>query len=145
MGYNDLFSKVEEALKVVVDAAGLDSGVTVNTGLDDDNIQAPYVLCGAVGSSGEVVTDTATHEIQAQVIVASSADDGDTPLATHRAFVQTVFDAILDSDIAATLTAAVSDFTVLDVWESSRDSDQVERDIRNILNLTLIAAPSDIT
>lgn len=140
--YNDLFSKLEAAMKSVVDALGLD-GVTVNTGMDDDELTVPYVVCNADSAGEEVVKDTGLMEVSARVIVASEADAHD--MTTHRSRVATVFDAFMDDAIAATLSSAVADFHCMDINIAGMDSDAEGRKHRNILMIDAVCCGSDLT
>lgn len=142
MAYNDVLSKAEEAMKSVVDGLGL-TGVTVNTGMDDTTLEAPYVVCSASGAEEEVVRHTGILRVNCSIRVCSLADAED--LATHRTRVATVFDALRYSDVADTLSAAASDFHVFESSESGRESVTEDRKIMDILNLDLVCCGSSIS
>lgn len=141
MAYNDITCKVEAALKSVVDSVGL-SGVTVNTGVEEEALALPYVICAADGAQEEIL-GTGIFRCTGRVTVASSADDSD--LATHRSNVSSVFDAFLDSAIATTLSAAVDDFYVYSVMPGGMPSATENRQLRNSLEMEIVCCASDIT
>jgi len=141
MGANDLESKVEEALASVVTAQAL-SGLNVHTGLDEDNLNVPYVICMCAGQGEEVLRDSGTFKLEAVVKVVSSADD--ETLAEHRSRLATVRDSIMDSGIAATLTAAVSEFHVYDVELAGLGAEFEDRKYSNSLELNVTCCASDI-
>jgi len=141
MAYNDLTSKLEAAMKAVVDALAL-SGVTVNTGVEEETLAVPFVICAADGTTEEIKS-TGIFRCSARVVVASSADD--TSLVDHRARVASVFDAFLDDAISTTLSAQVADFYVYDVSYTGQPSAMENRQLKNTLEMEIVCCASDIT
>lgn len=140
--FNDVFSKAEEAAKSVVDDLSL-SGVTVNTGIDEDELAAPYVVLFASSSGDEVVRSTGIISLTLDVTVASLADAHD--LDSHRARVAEVFDSFLDSGIAVTLSSAIDDFHCYEAVETGRAADTDDRKLTNTLSLDLVCCGSSIS
>jgi len=140
MAYNDLTCKLEESMKMVVDGLSL-AGVTVNTGVEEETLAVPYVICAADGMQEEIKS-TGIYRCGARVIVASSADD--TSLTDHRTRVSTVFDAFLDSGIATTLSGNVSDFYVYDVAFGGQPAAMENRQMKNTLEMEVVCCASDI-
>jgi hypothetical protein len=140
MAYSDITCKLEAALKVVADSVGL-SGVTVNTGVEEEGLALPYIICAADGSQEEIL-GTGIFRCTGRVTVASSADD--STLASHRANVSAVFDAFMDSDIAATLSTAVDDFYVYKVMPGAMPSTTENRQLKNSLEMEIVCCASDI-
>lgn len=143
MAYNDLNSKLEEAMKSVVDDLALAS-VTVNAGATTEDLATPYVVCAcsAGGTEAENLKGTGIYVHTATVTVTSSLDD-DT-MVTHRSRVASVFDAFRDNDIATTLSSAVSDFHCYDVLFRASPMDESERKVSNILEMEVVCCASDI-
>lgn len=141
--WNDLNGKLEEALVSVVNGLGLDASITVNAGLTPDDLALPYVVCTATGSGDEVVRGTGIFPVTATITVASSADD--TALADHRARVATVFDGFLSDTISATLSAAVDDFHCFDVFFRSLPAEEVDRQLRNMLEIEAVICGVNIS
>lgn len=111
MAYNDLQSKIEAAVKSLVDALAL-SGVTVTTGADDDAIALPIVRC-VCDELSEATGLPRVGLFSGTVRVAVKSNAHDTTLAAHRARVAAVFDAISIDTLAADLSSAVADFTCI--------------------------------
>lgn len=107
MPNNDVESKNEAAGKSVVDGLSL-TGVTSNTGQDDDMLALPNVICGC-DQGDEEPLGTGIFRTVLRVTV-NSPNNVDDALATHRTRVQTVRDAFMSDAIETTLTTAVSDF-----------------------------------
>lgn len=142
MSYNTLLQKVQNALKSVVDDLGI-ADYSVLTGQEDDEMQRPYIICACSNTVEETVKDTGVYNVEARVIVCSSADD--TTLAAHQDTVGQVFDAILDTGIEATLSAAVDDFHCYDVFDFRSEQEYAERSHKDVLIVNMIVCPSDIS
>ncbi len=71
---NDLNTKLEEALKSVVDGLTISGVDAANTGLDDDELDAPYVICSAPSSDPDIVPGIGYFRFNCVVTVASLAD-----------------------------------------------------------------------
>lgn len=112
--------KLEEAMRVVAATASLSiysgdapaTSVSINTGMDDGDADLPLVTCAILGGSEEWVRGTGNLQSTVVVRMTSSAL---VTLAEHRARAAAVFDRFMQTDIAATLAAAVSDFHVFQV------------------------------
>ena len=141
MAYNDLTCKLEAALKSVVDGLSL-SGINVNTGVEDETLALPWIVC-ASDAGQEEIHGTGIFRCTAKVTIASSADD-DT-LVTHRDRVATVFDAFLDGDISTTLGATAADFYVYDVLYTGQPASMENRQMRNTLEMEIVCCASDVT
>ena len=144
MAYNDLNSKLEEAMKSLVDALAL-ADVTVNTGATKSDLATPYVICSAPGGGQEEenLKGTGIYRHEANVMVATSLDD-DT-IAEHRARVASVFDTFRDSAITTSLSDAVDDFHVYDVDFMDSPMEEEERKVTNTLAMEIVCCASDIT
>lgn len=144
MAYNDLNSKLEEAMKLVVDDLAL-SGVTVNAGATAEDLDAPYVVCAVPGGGDEAenLKGTGIYVHNATVTVASSLDDDS--IATHRSRVSSVFDSFRDDAIATTLSGKVEDFHVYDVDFTSSNQEEAERKVMTTLEMDITCCASDIS
>ena len=149
--YSDTASKLEAAMKAVVDALTLldsaDAAVPCFTSLDDDANQTPCVT-GRADGSGEEIFHTGNDKFTLSIKVWSrvGGDKGET-LAQPRARVAKVFDAFKGDDLAATLTATpgIDDFYVEDTWVSGGNSTTSTNCLVNELLLECIALATDIT
>ena len=139
--YNDLLSKLEEAAKAVIDGLAL-AGVKVNTGLEDEKLALPYVVCSAVSSTEEII-DTGLHRVKLRIVVASDADAHQ--LAAHRERVAPVFAELRQDDIEATLSAKVEDFDVTFVREEGQSVEHEGRRLKNVLELDAVCCGLDLT
>ena len=142
--YSDLCSKLEDALKSVVDTLGLDSSVTINTGFSTDEIEGPYVLLIATGQADELFFNSGIYTMSASVEVASNMDD-QSSRAAHRDIVGTVFDAFMHSTVHVTLSAAVDDFHCYQVRSSSQPQSVEQRKIVNGLELDCVICGSNVS
>lgn len=140
---NDLFGKLEARLKAIVDGLGLDSSVSVNTASTADTVEPPYVVCSARDTGGEVVYNSNVYEVTAAVVVGSNADD--TTLAAHRARVATVFDALRQTDIAASITDPTEDIYCYQVKDPSFESERIDREWVDVLAFTAVVCPEHLT
>lgn len=134
-------SKVEAAFQTVIGDLGL-TGVTVNTGVDDDDLPVPYVVVTAVSMDEEEIKDTAVAPVTVEIMVVSSADDDS--LADHRSRCASVFGEVVNTGIEAALSAAVDDFYVYEVDQAGRESDPEDSKLKNTLTLTVVCCPMDI-
>lgn len=116
--------KLEEAMAAVVSGLSFSmfegdspaTAVAINTGQDDDELRLPSVTCAVAGAGQEVVKSAGIWRTPAVVRVTSSAN---LTLAQHRSRAGAVFDAFLQTDIAAILSAALADFHCYDVFPQS--------------------------
>jgi hypothetical protein len=148
--YNDLLSKLEAALKSLVDALALTGtrGSTANvavgvlTGLDDDAVSLPKIVCHAEDTTEEVVRHTGNFRVRCHLhIYSHSADE---TLAVHRNRVARVIDAIHMDNIAAQLSAAVADFYVFDAHFMGPSADPEGNAFHTDLEFTVVCCASDL-
>ena len=142
---NDLNTKLEEALKSVIDALTIAGVAAANTGLDDDDLNAPYVMCTASTSTEETVPRLGYFTLNAVVTIATNADDSGA-LAAHRTRVATVRDELLDTSLAETLSAAVTGFHVPygGVYFTGLGEDVRDQMLISTVELDIIACGSDV-
>ena len=140
--FNELPTKLETALVAVVNAVGL-VGVAVSGGMSSATLSRPSVVCHVSDSAVEEIKDTAIFRFKAGIIVRSSPDDG-LDITVAKARVGQIADAFLDSSIAATLSAAVSDFYVYDVSYSGWQHGTDERDWSTTLEIEVLCCGTDI-
>jgi len=136
----DLLSKVEAAAKTVVDGLNL-SGLTSNTGIEDESLSLPYAVCKA-SSGGEEIVDTGLDRVRLDVVVASDADAHS--LSAHRTRVSTIFDAFRVDDLNETLGNAVDDFGVVAVHKAGEKSEVEGRKLKNTLELDIVCCALDL-
>lgn len=139
--YTQLASKLEAAMKSLVDALAL-TGVTVNRGIDDAELAAPYVVIVAKSAGEEVFLDSGIEQFTAEVRVASAADA--QSLSDHTARVGQVFDVFRDDAIAASLSAAASDFHCYQVVKAGENEEVSNRKLINTLVLDCAVCGSDL-
>ena len=138
--YNDLQSKLEAAVKGVIDAANL--GTTVHTGIDDTNIALPAVI--VMSESGEEQPlHTGNYLMPVTVRCRSNADD--TTLAAHRAFAASVFDAIKTDTFATDLNALGLDFTAMGINQARVKQTRQDRSWLSEMEINVYCAPSVLT
>lgn len=147
--YNDLCSKVEQAFASIISALTLAGvrgtetvSVSVRTGLDDDEMLMPAVVCSAGDSTEEAVRYTGNCRVKCMVHVYTQS--GDESLTVHRARVATVQDAIWQDDIADQLSAAVGDFYVFDVEFVGPQQDPDGNSFHTALEMVVVCCPSDL-
>lgn len=148
--YSDTASKLEAAMKAVVDALALidSAGASVPCfpGLDDDPNQTPCVTAKADGG-GEVIFQTGndSFNLAIRVYTRTGGDKGET-LAQHRARTAKVFDAFKRDDLASTLsaTAGIDDFYVEDTWKTGENETTTNNCFVSELTLECIAMASDV-
>ena len=140
-GTFNLTFKVQDAIQSVVESVGL-SGVAVNTGTDEADLAVPYVICSCNGSSGEMVPFSGNFKMNAAVKIVSSADD--STRAEHDARMYSVYDALIADGIAATLTAAVTDFHVFNVAFVRISEDVEDRKFISMLEMEVVCCGTDL-
>lgn len=154
--YNYLQDKAEQAVRAVIVAAvtGIpDAQVFTSFVSGYDDAQGTHsVLISAEGGL-EDGFGSGNYRISVRVQVRSNIDqdvtgEGGTEVATHRSNVGKVFDALLVPSVtlSASLSAAVTDFTVLNSIELRLGRQRVEnRKAISELMLEFTAVPSDVT
>lgn len=126
--YLDILEKTEAAMQSVVDALAL-SGVASLTGSDDATKSTPCVISIAESCDGEQPQFSGNHTVHCRVTVVTQAADF-PGLSTHRARAATVFDAFSNDGLAASMSAAVTDYYVypssLTVGGYSKDNTETQ-------------------
>lgn len=94
------------------------------------------------------ISDFGTFEsgnwwVDARVRVLTNADDNTED--EHHLICQQVFGKFMTSTIVADLSAALANFTALQVLHSGQGSTQNERHWESFISLRIYAAPSDIS
>lgn len=140
MGYNDITLKLETALQALVNTSGL-TGLTVNTGIEEEGLEVPFVVCSVTNFQQEILY-SATYRCNASVLVASSADDD--ARATHKDRVSVINDLLADDAIAETLSGLVDDFHVVHVAITGGPSEMANRQMRNYIELEVVCSGGDI-
>ena len=142
---NDLNTKLEEAIKSVVDGLTIAGVTEANTGMDDDDLNAPYVICSVPSSGEEEVHMIGYFRFSGMVKVASSQDDDS--LAAHRTRVATVRDELMDTGLAETLSAAVSGLHVPygGVYFMGLTEETSNRKLISTLELDILSCGSDVS
>jgi hypothetical protein len=116
-----LNDKVESALVAII-TPGVDPGlgITITTGKNSIDKGMPCIICWADGDGEEDPKDTGNFFINAEVQVKRSGvpnEDGTgllpDPKVPDESLINAVFGPLLDDGLAASLSAAVPDFTVL--------------------------------
>lgn len=149
--YNDLLSKLEAALKVPLDALALTgtrgtnsaAAVSILTGLDDDAAALPRVVAYAQDSPEETVRDSGIFAVRVQLhIFSHSADE---TLAVHRARVATVIDAVMTTDRADVLSAAVADFHCYDLQDLGPAAEPTGHAFHTVREFLAICCATDLS
>jgi len=150
--YNNLEAKLEAIFRNVLVAA-IPAGLNHFTGLTDQLLQLPKSVCFCP-TSAEVVIGSSVHRAQMQIQVESlgldenNAADSGAVLSAHQTRVAQVRDAIMRDDIIAVLNQAAIDLaievTVIDLLNPSLVEDTESFNLRNALNLEVIAANARI-
>lgn len=104
--------ELDTALAAVISAAGAGALAAVVPGKNATNKTLPIVICVSEGDGEDDPKGSGNFWLSAQVIVKSSAVDGDAPLASDQALVELVFMALLTADLPEKLTAAARSLTV---------------------------------
>ena len=149
--YNDILSKLEAAMKTVLDALaltgtrGTDTAAVVSilTGLDDDAALLPRVTVHAIETQSEEVRDSGIFNVKVQVHIHSHS--ADETLATHRTRVATVIDAIMQTDRADVLSAAVTDFHCYDLQDLGPGAEPTGRAFHTIREFNAVCCPMTLT
>jgi hypothetical protein len=140
---SDLAGKVEAALKSLIDGAGLDAGVTVNTGQSVDDLELPFAVAWCDGAGDQIQLGIGTFRLSAMVIVSSSADD--STLTEHRALVKQVFESFMTNSVEADLSAAVDEFHVWEVRFGSQPSEEEDRQMITRQEMDIVAQASNVS
>lgn len=149
MGYSDLLSKAEAAAKVVVDTLTFSATHTVNTGLDDDNLTVPCVICAAEDAGEEAPVESGNFWVTLQIQKVSNAND--TSLANHRADLAILVDKFMEprETVEGYLSSAVSDFHVQGIRNRVPVRDRVKTEGGDLMiegvRLDILACASDIS
>ena len=142
MSYNDTLHKTELAFESALATVATAQSLTQRVGLDDDNKKASQLT--VVAESSEPVTpNTANRKVTVAVMVRTNQDD--TTAAQHRTKCQEVFDVLFDTDIATTLSSALTDFTCFHVEPMGEQQTSVDRSHETQSRFLCHVAPSDIS
>ena len=101
----DITNALESAVKTTIDAAGF--SITVLAGQSGETKELPAVRVYAADGREEP-SGSGNFHLTLEVEVRSNA--ADTALADHRTMCRNVFGVMMQDDLAATLSAAESDF-----------------------------------
>lgn len=139
--YSNLETKVEVAGKAVYDNNS--TGYNAFTGLDSATKTASGIMFhGEKGSENPL--NSGNYDLKLTITIMDASDR--VTLADHRTGAAGVEDIFLDDDIAATLSGAVEDFTVLMVKGRNGTSTRTEdRQFISEISLDLYACAKDIT
>lgn len=128
-------------MKALVDAAAI-SGLTVNTGIDDDTLTLPAAII--IAEQGEEYPlYTGNYRMRFTVRVRSNSDD--TTLAAHRALAAQVFDLIKIDSLAADLSAAADDFTCIGVGAATLAQTREDRSWVSEMSVAAYCCPQELT
>ncbi len=138
--YSNLETKLEAAAKLVLTNATL--GYQARAGLDSaEKVLPAALLHGEKGA--EAPLNSGNYRCKLTITVMDNADT--VSLDNHREGAGRIFDTFLDDGIAATLSAAVSDFTCLQVFGRDGAPTRVEdRQYTSEISLDLYCCATDI-
>jgi len=143
MSYNSIQSKLERAAASVVATAAATASCAVFTGLDTDAVTLPCVICEA----GTAVPPPGLAQTGLQVVdlvLTVRSNKSDSTPTQHETRASGIFDTLADSTAAASLSAAVSDFTALGV-ELGASQQRVEDDSHlSEMTFRVTCCPSDV-
>lgn len=109
MSYNAPTWKVQNALKTYLDGKSISFEPTIYTGISNEKIVLPAVICQCQSARAEFANLTGNWVASCVVMVKENAHD--TSEETHFAHMAEVFDHIMTDTIAVDLSSAASDFT----------------------------------
>jgi hypothetical protein len=141
-----LNSTVETALKAIIDDEGSPPVANVYTGADDDTRQIPCAIVECDGGE-EILPDSGNYSCRAKVTVKSTADNdagATNALTTHNSLAESVIDLFKTDDLATTLSAKVSAFTVIGVIDRGQTSATDGRTFEDSIEFDLIACLSGL-
>lgn len=146
--FSDLQSKLEAASKAVAETVSLSNrgGAVVHTGLASDQLALPFIVISAQPGE-EFPQDSGNFFVASTVEVYSSADPKTSAsLTSHRSRSAYVFDVFMGGTLAADLSSAVSDFTVLGIRNRQFIAErQEERHWVSGLQLDAYCCATDLT
>lgn len=161
MAGNNIQAKAESALFALVAAqqASMPT-VLIKKGMDSGEIAEPCVIVECTGAQADPqLGQSGVWRAECQITVRTSPDEfisgdsGNATSATQSERTGIIFDALMDTTTAATLSSAVADFAVLG---GSNDCDSgiifngLTQEIRergwgSVLSFTVVCCGSDIT
>jgi hypothetical protein len=143
MSSNRVTGKLEEAAKILVDALTFAVTRTSNTGVDNDELKLPNVICSAEQGE-EYPLNSGNFWIRLRATLNSQIKD--TTLANHQADFQVLADKFMEDDIAAQLSAtAVTEFHVFGVRGREQGRTIKEQAHSDYIELDVLAASTDIS
>ena len=140
-----LLVKTEQAMVDVVKSLGI-AGLTVNRGMSEDELVAPYVVCFAESVGDEEIADSSIFHINCEVRVVTQPDDSPTSLSDQRELVEKVFGVFNNPATESDLSEAVLGFYCYQVDFQGQESNPSEdRKWENTLTLDLLCCETDIS
>jgi len=136
-----LNSTVEAALKATIDDEVSPPVANVYTGADDDTRSLPCAICECDGGE-ELTPETGNYSCRARVTVKSTADNdagSTTALTTHNSLAESVIDLFKTDNLATTLSAKVTAFTVIGVIDRGQTSATDGRTFVDLIEFDLVA------
>lgn len=131
----NILHKVERACAQMLADASLSFSPTIYTGLDNEAVTLPAVVCAALSAAQAWEVPTGTFRVDVEIQVKEQADDTDED--THEVNSQEVFNQFVHSDCVADLTAAVDDFMANYAWGFSQRFETIERHYITTLSFML--------
>lgn len=142
MAYSDLLNKIESAFATVVTSAGV-TGLNVYTHQDDETQALPKAIVRAERFQERFETGLyGNFQGVVGVRIVTNADD--TTESAHRDIVATVFDKLSMDDLAATVSAAETDFTLIGVLAMAQEHGQEDRSHFSEWGAEILCCPSDV-
>lgn len=135
----DLTNKAEEAIKATLDAATV--AATVFAGQSAETIELPACIVHAQAGQ-EAPLNSGNCYVSVEVRVMSNADD--TAIADHRSLCTSIFTVLMADDLATTLSAAASDFSVLGIRNRSVREDRQDDSWVSTLSFELYCCRADL-
>lgn len=137
----ELEDRLEAAAKVLVDALSFSVTRTINTGVDDADLQMPNVICTAVDTNEEHPKDSGNFFITLHVELNSNKT---TTRAVHLADVATMRAVFMSDDIVQRLGAAVGDFGVQGIRARKKGRTIKENAHSHYIELEVLACDSTL-
>lgn len=134
---------MESAAKKIADALTFSEDYTVFTGLDDDNLTLPNVVCTASDTGDQIPKNSGNRIVKLRVTL--NAHAADTGLDDFRADAKVLTDAFNDDTIGAQLANQEAAFYVYDPPQNSHEgAEPKEGKFTKYIELDLLACEVDI-
>ena len=144
MSYNDSLHKTELAFTSALSTVASAQGLAQRSGLDVGNKDKKSLTVTAESANPiEETSNNANRQVMVAVVVKTNMDE--TTAAQHRLLCQEVFDVLFDTEIEATLSAALADFTCFHVEQMGEQQTSVDRSHETQSRFLCHVAPSDIS